>query len=218
VIASLSLFGYFLHRHAEEDKSSVTPFDGMDKEPAGKYSQHAPLRVFHSTDHMATLPRNSVSLAGEFAVLSNLALRGYDANLTLGNTKHVDILVSDPATRRMFQLEVKTKANSKPSNSKLFGNHLAWVMNKKHELIRDRRLYYCFVCLTSGSEPFRFFIVRSRVVAKYVKGQHQFWLRAKKSHKDTPMRMFRIGLDKGGYGIATPLASKYENKWSFGSP
>jgi len=40
---------------------------------------------------MIKIPNNSVSLAGEFAVLSQLALRGYDANMTLGHTKGVDI-------------------------------------------------------------------------------------------------------------------------------
>ena len=34
---------------------------------------------------------NQVSLAGEFAVLSQLFFRGFDASLTLGNTKGVDI-------------------------------------------------------------------------------------------------------------------------------
>lgn len=51
---------------------------------------------------------NAVSLAGEFATLSQLALRGYDANMTLGQTKGVDILVSDPESDRMFRIEVKT--------------------------------------------------------------------------------------------------------------
>ena len=50
---------------------------------------------------------NSVSLAGEFAVLSQLALREYDANMTLGRTKSVDILLSDPANLKMYKLEVK---------------------------------------------------------------------------------------------------------------
>ncbi len=50
----------------------------------------------------------SIPLAGEFATLSQLALRGYDANPTLGNTKNVDILVSDPESGRMYRLEVKT--------------------------------------------------------------------------------------------------------------
>ena len=41
-----------------------------------------------------------VSLAGEFAVLSQLALLGKDANMTLGNTKGVDISVSDPSKNK----------------------------------------------------------------------------------------------------------------------
>jgi len=49
---------------------------------------------------------NSVSLAGEFAALSKLALQGYDANITLGRTKNVDILVSHPGTKKMYRLEV----------------------------------------------------------------------------------------------------------------
>ena len=69
---------------------------------------------------------NSVSLAGEFAVLSQLALRGYDANMTLGRTKSVDILVSNPANGQMYQLEVKTNLKNNPkkgiSKSKVWGN------------------------------------------------------------------------------------------------
>ena len=45
---------------------------------------------------MSGINTNSISLAGEFAALSQLALRGYDANMTLGRTKSVDILVSNP--------------------------------------------------------------------------------------------------------------------------
>src|SRR5205809_55892 len=83
---------------------------------------------------------NSVSLAGEFAVLSQLTLRGYDANMTLGNTKGVDILVSHPRTLKMFQLEVKTNFKSewkKPRKSKIHGTFLSdWIMHKKHETIK----------------------------------------------------------------------------------
>jgi len=50
------------------------------------------LKIFRKTKiSMIKIPNNSVSLAGEFAVLSQLALRGYDANMTLGHTKGVDI-------------------------------------------------------------------------------------------------------------------------------
>jgi hypothetical protein len=74
---------------------------------------------------------NSVSLAGEFAVLSQLALRGYDANMTLGHTKGVDILVADPESLRMRKLEVKTNyqnVRKKPRASGVHGKTLAsWI-------------------------------------------------------------------------------------------
>jgi hypothetical protein len=64
---------------------------------------------------MNELDKDTIALAGEFAVRSQLALQGlqgYDANMTLGHTKSVDILVSDPMTKKMFKLEVKTKYRS----------------------------------------------------------------------------------------------------------
>jgi hypothetical protein len=71
--------------------------------------------------------KNAVSLAGEFAVLSQLALKNYDANMTLGHTKGVDILVSDPRSGKMYRLEVKTalaKRGKKVAKSKIFGTVL----------------------------------------------------------------------------------------------
>jgi hypothetical protein len=51
---------------------------------------------------MARIPKNSVALAGEFAALSQLAIRGYNASMTLGNTKNIDILVFDPVTKKAY--------------------------------------------------------------------------------------------------------------------
>src|SRR5436309_1029323 len=103
---------------------------------------------------------NSVSLAGEFAVLSQLALRGYDANMTLGRTKGVDILVSHPKTKKMFQLEVKTNyqnSRHKPSQSKVFGKSVSgWIMKKAHEQIVAANLFYCFVNIGKNTNLFRF--------------------------------------------------------------
>lgn len=168
---------------------------------------------------MIKISKNSVSLAGEFAVLSQLVLRGYDANMTLGHTKGVDILVSDPESDKMFRVEVKTSFASKPSRSKLFGLTLNWMMMDKHETISDRNLYYCFVNIENQTNIFRFFIVPSVIVAEYVRVQHQFWLDHRPALSDKekaiPMRQFRIGLDSGGYQIPTPLAKDYENKWEF---
>ena len=169
--------------------------------------------------------KNSVSLAGEFAVLSQLALRNYDANMTLGHTKGVDILVSDPA-KRMYRLEVKTTLQSRKkgaSKSKVHGIFLdSWMMSRKHENVDDRSLFYCFVIIVEPENRFRFFIVPSRIVARYVKQQHQHWLRVKEKEgmivKDTDMRLFRIGLKDEEYPVATPSAETYENNWNFAQP
>jgi hypothetical protein len=168
---------------------------------------------------MADIDNNSVSLAGEFAVLSQLALRGYDANMTLGRTKGVDILVSNPKTGRMLKLEVKTNFRSSRSaggNSRLFGNFLsAWMMNEKHEAMRDPALFYCFVNIGEDTKGFRFFIVPSDVVADYVSKQHQLWLDEKETHsRENTMRTFRIGYANEKYPIPTPTADEYEDKWS----
>ena len=93
---------------------------------------------------------NSIALAGEFAALSQLALGGYDANLTLGNTKNVDILVSDPNSERMYRLEVKTTGYRRADGgagkrSGLFGYNFEWLLSEKHEEIDDPSLFYCFV-------------------------------------------------------------------------
>jgi hypothetical protein len=159
-------------------------------------------------DNGVVLDNNSISLAGEFAVLSQLALRGFDANLTLGRTKSVDILISDPVRNKMFKMEVKTHYRNSPERSTLFGHTLAWVMNKKHEVIVDPTLYYCFVAIKQETHIFRFFIVPSTIVAEYVKRQHEYWLSSRKyKNVETDLRRFRIGLDKEKYKIPTPFTA-----------
>ena len=94
-----------------------------------------------------------VSLAGEFAVLSQLALLGKDANMTLGNTKGVDILVSDPVTGKMLKLEVKTnyrKSRSEVANSRIFGKFLScsgWILKKRTETMTRKKMLIYFIVL-----------------------------------------------------------------------
>jgi hypothetical protein len=172
---------------------------------------------------MERINKNSVSLAGEFAVLSQLSLRGYDANMTLGRTKGIDILVYSPEKKRSFQLEVKTnfkKSPNRASVSKVHGTSVdAWMMNKKHESIHIPTLFYCFVNISRDSNYFKFYIVPSKVVARYVAEEHDLWLREKEKEgkrvKDTDMRVFRLGLKSEKYPIATPTAEQYQNNWNF---
>ena len=172
-----------------------------------------------------SINKNSVSIAGEFAVLSQLALRGYDANMTLGHTKSVDILVSDPRTGKLYQLEVKTNfknSRNKASVSKIHGKSVSgWIMSKKNETVDLPSLFYCFVNISKDTNFFKFYIVPSKIVANYVRDQHNLWLGEKKKEgkkvKDGEMRIFRLGVKGEKYPIPTPLADDYEDNWDFKS-
>jgi hypothetical protein len=173
---------------------------------------------------MARIPPNSVALAGEFAVLSQLTLRGYDASMTLGHTKNIDILVRDPKTGARYEVEVKTnlETRTRDSDSKLFGKFVTdWQMSAKHEEIQDPSLFYCFVHINaSRTDPdkyaFRFFIVPSAVVARYVREEHQLWLSDNPAHQTSDRRLFRIGLPNDRQiAVPAPLASHYEDRWNF---
>lgn len=166
--------------------------------------------------------KNSVALAGEFAVLSQLAIHGYDASMTLGNTKNIDILVFNPGKNKANQIEVKTnlEKRNRPTDSKLFGKiETSWQMHEKHERIFDSNLFYCFVHINRGrgdgaKYKFRFFIVPSGIVAKYVREEHQAWLRADAAHRANVRRLFRIGCPNNRHiSVPAPLAKDFEDKW-----
>ena len=138
--------------------------------------------------------------------------------MTLGRTKNVDILVSNPSTNQLYQLEVKTNLDSRkrPSISKLFGRYLSdWIMDKKHESISRPELWYCFVTIGLETKIARYFILPSSVVSEYVRDQHRLWLKMKPKVKDTSMRLFRIGFKEEDYRIFTPTVEQYEDNWEF---
>ena len=179
---------------------------------------------------METNDNARVSLAGEFAVLSQLALRGKDANMTLGNTKGVDILVSDPVTGQMLKLEVKTnyrKTRSPIVNSRIFGKYLScsgWIMREKHgeyDETKDANLFYCFVNIIKETGQFKFYVIPAKIVAAYIKEENAVWHEEKKKEgkkvKITNMRQFRLGLRGEEYKKipSTPTGEDYENNWDF---
>lgn len=165
------------------------------------------------------MDRNSISIAGEFAVLSHLLLNGFDTNLTLGNTKSVDILASHPQSGKMYKIEVKTSfsSNKGVTRTHLFGTTFGkWILNKKNESITDANLFYCFVLINKDTHNMRYFIVPSKVVAHHIKNSHAHWLQSDQSHKDTDMRNFFFGVKKEECLIKnTPLVADYENNWKF---
>ncbi|MFH0961780.1 MAG: hypothetical protein V1820_03795 [archaeon] len=149
------------------------------------------------------LDNNAVSMAGEFYAMSRLFLEGYEAALTLGRAKGVDILVYNPRNSKQFKVEVKTTKTLK--NESLFdGANLHWLLNVKHET-PDTGLIFCFVYtdLKVSPKTYRLFFVPARRVANYCKWEHQHWLTAyhKKPVKDSEMRVFRVKAigDTNGY-------------------
>ena len=163
---------------------------------------------------MEKISKNSIALAGEFLVLSRLSLKDYVATLTLGHTKGVDILLTNPKTGKLFKLEVKTTTNGN-TKTKHYGTNIEWQMDIKHETIIDKNLFYCFVQLEKGmpDNP-RFFIVPSETVAKAVKEDDEYYFsyEHKRPVKHTNMRLFRISANDESRGLP---ATEYEDKWSY---
>lgn len=158
---------------------------------------------------------NNIALAGEFAVLSQLALHGFDANMTLGNTKGVDILCSHPESKKMRRIEVKTHYNNKEYYSKEWGNMVAsWRMHEKHETIKDPDLFYCFVSIAHDTHSFNFYIVPSKIVATFVTKSHAHWLEGKPGRNDSPMRKFALGEQGKENKIGMPIAEKFLMNWN----
>jgi len=144
-------------------------------------------------------------LAGEFYTLAQLCARGFIATLTLGNTKGVDILVTNQEINKLFKVEVKT-STIKESYSRIFEDGITydWMMNKKHETMIQDNLIFCFVHLADNDHLPKFYLVPSKDVAKQVRQSHQFWLK-RRNVKDTSIRTFRIHLDN---------RNGYENNWN----
>ena len=144
---------------------------------------------------------SQTGLAGEFYALAQLTHRDLVATLTLGNTKGVDILVTNQELNKLYKVEVKT-SSTKAGRAKQFGDgkFYSWTMGKKHETIVDENLVYCFIKLLDVGQLPLFFLVDSHSVAKYVKWQHEYWLSTDSKRKDSDMRQFRIPVeDPEGY-------------------
>jgi len=151
-----------------------------------------------------------VALAGEYFVLGELALRGFDGALTLGHTKEIDIFVLNRRTGLNFKVEVKT-THKGVQQSGLFGPSYAWMMDKRHESLEADELVYCFVSLEEGSGVRRFFLVPSKDVAAYVGWEHEYWKAhsTRRTGKITAVRTFRIPTE-------TPKARTIPEPWSDG--
>lgn len=152
--------------------------------------------------------------SGTYAVLSQLAIRGFDAKLGNEKSNRAIINILIPEAGRSLRVIVRSSYQQKAVRSKLFGYTISWRMVEADEEVSYPDLFYCFVAISEEARSFRFFIVPSLIVAKYVKESHQYWL-MKNNGNDSRVRNFRFGLDQRGYQIETPYYKDYENNWRF---
>ncbi len=93
-------------------------------------------------------------MAGEFLTVGKLFKRGYQASVTFGNAKAVDVLVYNPSSGKSFNVQVKTLRRKN-----------CFPMRK--ETI-DPRHIYVFVLLHDFEKEEEFFIVKGSEILNNV--------------------------------------------------
>lgn len=124
-------------------------------------------------------------VSGEYFVAAELSRRGYICSITLKNTKGIDILVCNEEATKNLGIQVKTNQINKSE----------WVLNEKCEKLNDENIFYVFVNLRSTDFLPEYYIVPSKVVARYTSMNHKKWLSEKgkngQQRNDSTMRKFK---------------------------
>jgi hypothetical protein len=89
-------------------------------------------------------------MAGEFLTVGKLFKRGYQASVTFGNAKGIDVLVYNPTIDKSFTVQVKTL------------RHKNCFQVKKENIKSDH--IYVFVLLNNFDDPEEFFILPGREI------------------------------------------------------
>ena|SRR5438445_5338663 len=89
-----------------------------------------------------SIAKETIGLAGEYAVASELCRRGVYAQLTLGNRKRTDLLVE--SDRQLLRVQVKAKQGREwPSIRGIHGNDIVLVfVDYQHKSLTDRPDFY----------------------------------------------------------------------------
>jgi hypothetical protein len=156
---------------------------------------------------------NDVSLAGEYAVLSQLKIRGFVAALTHAQTKAIDILVKDPDTGKQTSVEVKTrlKEDNQPSRDQTLGEIMGeWLLKEDDETIHDDLIY---VFVNAAEREPEFYVIPSSVVAKSLVDRRKWRVANNKKQPSTKMRRFRLGKKGIRYPSILPIAEDYADRW-----
>ncbi len=123
-------------------------------------------------------------IAGVHFVAAELAVRGIIAAVTSRNAQGIDLIASKPDGSKSVSIQVKTSKKCK----------MDWMLNKKAESLASPNFYYVFVDLKFGKEKPEFYVVPSRIVARFARDAHRRWLRMPgqngRKHADGNMRSF----------------------------
>lgn len=125
-------------------------------------------------------------MAGEFLTVGKLFKRGYQASVTFGNAKAIDVLVHNPRTDKSFSVQVKTL------------RYKNCFPMKKENLKPDH--IYVFILLNDFDRPEEYFIVPGKEIVQDI---NRFFGASYKD-PDNPSNMPAIN-----YG---PLAP-YKDNW-----
>jgi len=121
------------------------------------------------------MERQLVGACGVFYVSAELSRRGWIAMPTIRNTSGIDII----ATKDDEVVNIQVKTNS-------YGK-IRYLLNKSNEELIDCNLYYVFVTLKAEGECPEFYILPSKLVARYIKETNEKWktLQSKRKLKRT---------------------------------
>ena len=129
-------------------------------------------------------------VSGEYFVAAELSRRGYICSVTLKNTRGIDILVCNEDGSKTLGVQVKTNQINKRE----------WILNEKSEKMNDKNLFYVFVNLIARDTLPEFYVVPSKVVAKYTSTNHKKWLETKgvkgQKRNDSSMRKFQDNIQE----------------------
>lgn len=120
--------------------------------------------------------------SGEHYVMYRLLRMGYIAALAPKGVPNSDLIVTDVEGQLTAVIQVKTKSKKNANGG--------WQMRAKHENLKSRNLFYCFV--EDIVNPPLVYVMPSAVVANVIGKAHKIWLstlgKNGRAHKDNDIR------------------------------
>ena len=125
-----------------------------------------------------SLESTLVGVAGEYLVAGELTLRGYNAAITLRNSRGIDIIASDANGSKTVSIQVKSNSSGLSK----------WILGKKSEDFYAKNHFYIFVAISELAMRPDFYVVPSRIVARYITKRHEEWISGTKRDGSVRMR------------------------------